>query len=57
MRRQAERAGRVTNEQMRTLMKHYESALGSCTYLTESDCSPSQSAGPREQRAGERCGE
>ncbi len=40
VRRQAERAvsaGRLTNEQMRTLMKHYESALGSYTYLTESE--------------------
>jgi arginine decarboxylase len=40
VRRQAERAvssGRLTNEQMRTLMKHYESALASYTYLTESE--------------------
>jgi arginine decarboxylase len=40
VRRQAERAlgaGRITSEQMRTLMKHYESALGSYTYLTEED--------------------
>ena len=34
----AERAvasGRLTTEQMRTLMQHYESALRSYTYLTE----------------------
>jgi arginine decarboxylase len=40
VRRQAERAvqsGRLTNEQMRTLMQHYESALRSYTYLTDSD--------------------
>ncbi len=38
VRRQADRAvqsGRLTNEQMRTLMQHYESALRSYTYLTE----------------------
>ena len=38
VRRQAERAvasGRLTTEQMRTLMQHYESALRSYTYLTE----------------------
>lgn len=40
VRRQAERAvssGRLTNEQMRTMMAHYESALRSYTYLTESE--------------------
>ena len=38
VRRQAERAvsqGRLTNEQMRTLMQHYEESLRSYTYLTE----------------------
>jgi arginine decarboxylase len=38
VRRQAERAvsqGRITNEQMRTLMHHYEESLRSYTYLTE----------------------
>ncbi len=38
VRRQAERAvqsGRLSNEQMRTLMQHYESALRSYTYLTD----------------------
>jgi arginine decarboxylase len=38
VRRQAERAvsaGRLTNEQMRTLMHHYEESLRSYTYLTE----------------------
>jgi arginine decarboxylase len=38
VRRQAERAvseGRITNEQMRTLMQHYEESLRSYTYLTE----------------------
>jgi arginine decarboxylase len=37
VRRQAERAlgrGKLTNEQMRTLMRHYEQSLGSYTYLT-----------------------
>ncbi|HEY8946604.1 MAG TPA: biosynthetic arginine decarboxylase [Polyangiaceae bacterium] len=37
VRRQAERAtsaGRLTNEQMRTLMQHYEESLRSYTYLT-----------------------
>jgi arginine decarboxylase len=37
VRRQAERAvsqGRITNEQMRTLMQHYEESLRSYTYLT-----------------------
>jgi arginine decarboxylase len=38
VRRQAERAvsqGKLTNEQMRTLMHHYEESLRSYTYLTE----------------------
>jgi arginine decarboxylase len=38
VRRQAERAvanGTLTNEQMRTLMHHYEESLRSYTYLTE----------------------
>jgi arginine decarboxylase len=38
VRRQAERAvsqGRITNEQMRTLMHHYEESLRSYTYLTD----------------------
>jgi arginine decarboxylase len=38
VRRQAERAvsqGRITNEQMRTLMQHYEESLRSYTYLTD----------------------
>ncbi len=38
VRRQAERAvsqGRITNEQMRTLLQHYEESLRSYTYLTE----------------------
>jgi arginine decarboxylase len=38
VRRQAERAvsaGRLTNEQMRTLMQHYEESLRSYTYLTD----------------------
>jgi arginine decarboxylase len=37
VRRQAERAvsaGRLTNEQMRTLLQHYEESLRSYTYLT-----------------------
>jgi arginine decarboxylase len=37
VRRQAERAvtaGRLTNEQMRTLLHHYEESLRSYTYLT-----------------------
>ena len=36
-RRQAERAvsaGRLTNDQMRTLLQHYEESLRSYTYLT-----------------------
>ena len=40
VRRQAERAtsaGRLTNEQMRTLMQHYEESLRSYTYLTGDD--------------------
>jgi arginine decarboxylase len=40
VRRQAERAvsaGRLTNEQMRTLMQHYEESLRSYTYLTSND--------------------
>lgn len=40
VRKQAERAvqsGRLTNEQMRTLMQHYEQALRSYTYLTDSE--------------------
>jgi arginine decarboxylase len=40
VRRQAERAvqcGRLSNEQMRTLMQHYEQALRSYTYLTDGD--------------------
>jgi len=40
VRRQAERAvsaGRLTNEQMRTLMQHYEESLRSYTYLTGND--------------------
>jgi arginine decarboxylase len=40
VRKQAERAvqsGRLTNEQMRTLMQHYEEALRSYTYLTDSE--------------------
>ncbi|MEB2310639.1 MAG: biosynthetic arginine decarboxylase [Sorangiineae bacterium] len=40
VRHQAERAvsaGRLTNEQMRTMMQHYEQALRSYTYLTEDD--------------------
>ncbi len=40
VRRQAERAvasNRLTTEQMRTLMQHYESALRSYTYLTETE--------------------
>jgi arginine decarboxylase len=40
VRHQAERAvmtGKLTNEQMRTLMQHYEQALRSYTYLTEDD--------------------
>ncbi|HEY3495405.1 MAG TPA: biosynthetic arginine decarboxylase [Polyangiaceae bacterium] len=38
VRRQAERAvsqGRITNEQMRTLLQHYEESLRSYTYLTD----------------------
>lgn len=38
VRRQAERAvrtGRLDNEQMRTLMRHYEDSLGGYTYLTD----------------------
>jgi arginine decarboxylase len=38
VRRQAESAvseRRLTNEQMRTLMDHYEASLRSYTYLTE----------------------
>ena len=38
VRHQAERAlarGKLTNEQMRTLMRHYEESLGSYTYLME----------------------
>jgi arginine decarboxylase len=37
VRRQAERAlgrGKLTNEQLRTLMQHYEQSLRSYTYLT-----------------------
>jgi arginine decarboxylase len=40
VRRQAERAvgqGRITNEQMRTLLQHYEDSLRSYTYLTDTD--------------------
>ncbi len=40
VRHQAERAvsaGRLSNEQMRTLMQHYEQALRSYTYLTEDE--------------------
>jgi arginine decarboxylase len=40
VRHQAEGAlarGKLTNEQMRTLLRHYEQALGSYTYLTEED--------------------
>jgi arginine decarboxylase len=40
VRRQAERAvsaGRLTNDQLRTLMRHYEDSLRSYTYLTVSD--------------------
>lgn len=40
VRRQAERAvsaGRLTNEQLRTLMRHYEDSLRSYTYLTGND--------------------
>jgi len=40
VRRQAERAvvaGRLTNEQMRTLMQHYEESLRSYTYLSDHD--------------------
>jgi arginine decarboxylase len=40
VRKQAERAvvaGRLTNEQMRTLMQHYEESLRSYTYLADHD--------------------
>jgi arginine decarboxylase len=40
VRHQAERAvsnGKLTNQQMRTLMQHYEESLRSYTYLTEDD--------------------
>jgi arginine decarboxylase len=40
VRRQAERAvsaGRLTNDQLRTLMRHYEDSLRSYTYLTGDD--------------------
>jgi len=40
VRRQAERAvsaGRLTNEQLRTLMRHYEDSLRSYTYLSTSE--------------------
>lgn len=40
VRRQAERAvsaGRLTNDQLRTLMRHYEDSLRSYTYLTGND--------------------
>lgn len=40
VRRQAERAvsaGRLTNDQLRTLMRHYEDSLRSYTYLTSGD--------------------
>ena len=40
VRKQAERAvtsGKLTNEQMRTLMQHYEESLRSYTYLTDHD--------------------
>jgi len=40
VRHQAERAvsnGKLTNQQMRTLMQHYEESLRSYTYLTEGD--------------------
>jgi len=40
VRKQAERSvqsGRLTNEQMRTLMQHYEQALRSYTYLTDDE--------------------
>ena len=43
VRRQAERAvsnGQLTNEQMRTLMQHYEDSLRSYTYLTSDDWRP-----------------
>jgi arginine decarboxylase len=44
VRRQAERAvssGQLTNEQMRTLMQHYEDSLRSYTYLTGEEWQPS----------------
>jgi arginine decarboxylase len=40
IRKQAERAvsqGRITNEQLRTLLQHYEESLRSYTYLTDND--------------------
>ena len=40
VRKQAERAvsqGRITNEQLRTLLQHYEESLRSYTYLTDND--------------------
>jgi arginine decarboxylase len=40
VRKQAERAvsqGRITNEQLRTLLQHYEDSLRSYTYLTDND--------------------
>jgi arginine decarboxylase len=40
VRKQAERSvqsGKLTNAQMRTLMQHYEQALRSYTYLTDSE--------------------
>ncbi len=44
VRRQAERAvsaGRLTNDQLRTLMRHYEDSLRSYTYLnTDEDHTP-----------------
>ncbi len=43
VRRQAERAvtsGQLTNEQMRTMMRHYEDSLRSYTYLTSEDGGP-----------------